>query len=137
MNLDLPGIFPGNRRAAVSLTYDYAFPEHLDLVIPQLESFDLRGTFYIPTRFVESSAWNTRPDDWKRAAQAGHEIANHTQYHPCGKQGRDWIKPNFSLEAYSLSRIERELIDASTDIHNVVGEGGPVSYAYTCSEDWV
>jgi sialate O-acetylesterase len=52
-------------------------------------------------------------------------------------KGRDWVKPNFSLEAYSLSRIERELIDASADIQNIVGDQGRISYAYTCCDDWV
>jgi peptidoglycan/xylan/chitin deacetylase (PgdA/CDA1 family) len=137
MNNDLPAIFPDNRRAAVSLTYDDALDQHLDLVMPQLESYDLRGTFYVPTR-TKNSAWITRPTDWKIAAERGkHEIANHTQYHPCGMKGRDWVKPNFSLEAYSLARIEQELVEASKDIAAVIGEQGPISYAYTCGDDWV
>jgi peptidoglycan/xylan/chitin deacetylase (PgdA/CDA1 family) len=132
----LPAIFPDNRRAAISLTYDDAIAQHLDLVMPQLESYKLRGTFYVPTR--TESTWIDRSNDWKIAAHRGrHEIANHTQYHPCPKQGNDWVKPNFSLEAYSLSRIEQEIIDASKDIAAVIGEQGPISFAYTCAADWV
>jgi peptidoglycan/xylan/chitin deacetylase (PgdA/CDA1 family) len=133
----LPATFPGNRRAAVSLTHDDAFAQHLDIAMPQLESFDLRGTFYIPTRASGGSCWHDRPADWNSAAARGHEIANHTQYHPCGMKGRDWVKPNFSLESYTLGRIERELLDATADIHVAVGERGPMSFAYTCCEDWV
>jgi peptidoglycan/xylan/chitin deacetylase (PgdA/CDA1 family) len=137
MTFQLPGFFPDNRRAAISLTYDDALDQHLDIAIPQLESFGLRGTFYIPTRMADS-AWITRPAEWKIAAERGHhEIGNHTQYHPCGMKGRDWVKPNFSLEAYSLARIEQELIHASRDIAAVVGEQPAVSYAYTCGDDWV
>jgi peptidoglycan/xylan/chitin deacetylase (PgdA/CDA1 family) len=136
--MTLPTLFPDNHPAAVSLTYDDALPQHLDLVMPQLESFGLRGTFYIPTQVTGNSAWTTRPAEWKTAAERGHhEIANHTQYHPCGMQGRSWVKPNFSLEAYSLSRIEHELIHASQDIAAVIGDQGAISYAYTCGDDWV
>ena len=136
--MSLPSFFPNNHRAAISLTYDDALPQHLDLVMPQLESFGLRGTFYIPTQSKGDSAWITRPQDWKTAVGRGrHEIANHTQYHPCGMHGRDWVKPNFSLEAYSLARIEDELIHASRDIAEVIGDQGAISYAYTCGDDWV
>jgi sialate O-acetylesterase len=133
----LPGVFPDDRRAAISLTYDDGLAEHLDLVIPQLESFGLRGTFYVPTRYVENSSWTSRSQEWASAARRGHEIANHTQYHPCGGEGRDWVKPNFRLEAYSPGRMESELIGASADIRATVGDQGPHSYAYTCGDDWV
>jgi len=136
--MSLPSFFPDKHPAAISLTYDDALPQHLDLVMPQLESFGLRGTFYIPTQLKGDSSWFTCPGDWKTAVQRGrHEIANHTQYHPCGMRGRDWVKPNFSLEAYSLSRIEDELVHASKDIVDVVGDQGAITYAYTCGDDWV
>src|SRR4051812_41802208 len=48
--LELGGVFPNGRHAAISFTYDGGLDRHLDEVIPQLESFDLRGTFYVPTR---------------------------------------------------------------------------------------
>jgi sialate O-acetylesterase len=102
----LPGIYPNGARGAVSLTYDDALAVHLDTAMPQLESFGLRGTFYIPTRASMADAWRERPADWRAAAERGHEIANHTQYHPCSIT-HDWVKPNFSLESYSLAAWSR------------------------------
>src|SRR3982751_5926104 len=97
--IDLPSIFPNECRGAVSLTYDDALDAHLDHAMPDLEAAELRGTFYIPTR--RENAWRTRPDEWKAAHGRGHEIANHTQYHPCSGK-HPWVLPNFRLEAYSL-----------------------------------
>jgi peptidoglycan/xylan/chitin deacetylase (PgdA/CDA1 family) len=132
----LPGLFPDGRRAALSLTYDDGAAQHLDVVMPDLEAVGLRGTFYVHTRQDPGSAWHTRRDEWRAAAGRGHEIGNHTQYHPCGKHF-DWIKPNFSLEAYGLGRMEAELVAASRDLDEAVGPSPMRSFAYTCGEEFV
>ena len=136
MTFAIPGIFANGARGAVSLTYDDALDAHLDVVIPQLESFGLRGTFYIPTRAPMAEAWRARPNDWRAAAARGHEIANHTQYHPCSI-AHDWVKPNFSLEAYSLARMEPELVGATNEIRKVTGVDRVPSFAYPCCEEFV
>jgi len=128
--IDLPSIFPNHCRGAVSLTYDDALDAHLDNAIPDLEAAGLRGTFYIPTR--QENAWQTRPDQWRAAHARGHEIANHTQYHPCSGK-HPWVKPNFRLEAYSLARMESELLGAAADLMPVIGAGA-TSFAYPCGE---
>lgn len=46
-------------------------------------------------------------------------------------------RPNFTLEAYNLARMEQELREASGDLAAVDGSGGPRSFAYTCCEDFV
>jgi sialate O-acetylesterase len=46
-------------------------------------------------------------------------------------------RPNFTLEAYNLARMEQELREASVDLAAVDGLRGPRSYAYTCCEDFV
>jgi peptidoglycan/xylan/chitin deacetylase (PgdA/CDA1 family) len=135
--MNLPSLFPERRRAAVSLTYDDGFAQHLDNAIPDLEAAGLRGTFYIPTGHgMTSSTWHTRSAEWKAVAERGHEIGNHTQHHPCSLSHK-WVKPNRSLEVYDLSRMEMELVAASRDIRAVVGENYHHTYAYTCGEDWV
>jgi peptidoglycan/xylan/chitin deacetylase (PgdA/CDA1 family) len=128
--MQLPPIFRNGCRGAVSLTYDDALDAHLDAAIPDLEAAELRGTFYIPTR--QNNAWQARPDEWKAAHARGHEIANHTQYHPCSGR-HPWVKPNFTLEAYSLARMESELLGASADLTSVLGTGR-TSFAYPCGE---
>src|SRR5688572_9331856 len=121
----LPGMFPGSARGAVTLAYDDALPQHLDIAIPDLEAANLRGTFYIGTRMGGSSCFESRPAEWRAAAERGHEIGNHTQYHPCSA---DWVKPNFRLEAYTISRMEGELVAANRDIAAVVGNDNPRSF---------
>jgi peptidoglycan/xylan/chitin deacetylase (PgdA/CDA1 family) len=67
------------KQCAVVLTYDDALNVHLDKVIPALDSLDLKGTFYL-SGF--SPSFRTRVKDWSVVAQSGHELGNHTLYHP-------------------------------------------------------
>ena len=69
-----------NKKAAVVLTYDDAVNQHLDNAIPVLDSLGLKATFYI-TGY--SSSIRERMNDWKKIAINGHELGNHTLYHPC------------------------------------------------------
>lgn len=129
-----PGIFPSGTRGAVTLAYDDALSEHLDNAISDLEAANLRGTFYVGTRVSAPSCFQTRSADWRAAAARGHELGNHTQYHPCSA---DWVKPNFRLEAYTIARMEGELVAANCDIAAVVGNDSARSFAYPCSQDFV
>src|SRR4030095_10806853 len=75
------------KKCAVVLTYDDAIDQHLDNAIPILDSLGLKATFYV-TAF--SSSMQKRLNDWKKLALKGHELGNHTLYHPCvGGQGRE------------------------------------------------
>lgn len=130
------GLFPRGCTGAVSFTYDDALDVHIDHAAPDLESHNLRGTFYIPTRQQPSGAWPRRPDEWRNLAIRGHEIANHTQHHPCGRHF-NWIKPGMALEDYDLVRMETELRAATDEIRNVCGPSSSRTFAYTCSEDYV
>jgi peptidoglycan-N-acetylglucosamine deacetylase len=128
--------FAGNKQAAVSFTYDDALDVHLDYAMPDLEAHGFRGTFFIPTRVPGLKAWAQRPGDWKAAAQRGHEIANHSQLHPCSNK-ESWVDPKRAVELYDLAKIEAELRAADDDIAAVVGTRGPRTYAYPCGIDWV
>src|SRR6185436_18883848 len=68
------------KKCAVVLTYDDAIDQHLDNAIPVLDSLGLKATFYV-TAF--SSSMQKRLNDWKKLATGGHELGNHTLYHPC------------------------------------------------------
>jgi len=131
-------IYPGGRRAAVSLTYDDGLTQHLDHVLPHLDAYGLRGTFYVPTRTANRRAWPARGRDWRRAVDRGHEVANHTVYHPCSmERHRSRVRPNFSLEAYSPDRFEHELTTAEAELAEGLGGAFAHTFAYTCGEDWV
>ncbi len=75
------------KKCAVVITYDDAIDQHLDNAIPVLDSLGLKATFYV-TAFSQSM--QTRMNDWKQLATKGHELGNHTLYHPCiGGKGRE------------------------------------------------
>lgn len=129
------GIFPGGRRGAVSLTYDDGLPEQLDHAIPDLDACGLRATFFIHTG-PRAPTIHSRADEWRAAFARGHEPGNHTVHHPCSGS-HPWVKPNFSLEAYSHERIESELLEANRAIDELMANTAPRSYAYTCGEVFV
>lgn len=73
-------VVPWNGRpGAVSLTFDDGDASHLDIGIPELDRRGLKGTFYVITSRLR------RPDEWKKAADDGHEIASHTASHRNGQ----------------------------------------------------
>lgn len=96
------------KKAAVALTYDDALNIQLDKVIPALDSFGFKGTFYL---IGSSPAFINRINDWRKAAAKGHELGNHTLFHPCyGKRpGREWVKPDYDLNSYTMERATNEI----------------------------
>lgn len=63
--------------AAVALTFDDAYEDHLDKAIPELNVRSMKGTFYL----VNNDWYKKRISDWAKAAQSGHEIGNHSRDH--------------------------------------------------------
>ena len=68
------------KQCAVVLTYDDAIDVDLDNAIPALDSAGLKGTFYL---IGSSPAVSRRIGQWRAAAKNGHELGNHTSFHPC------------------------------------------------------
>src|SRR4051812_41101319 len=84
------GVWPGSARCAVSLTYDGALPDHLELVRPTLNRMGMHGTFYVtPEGLLE------RLPEWQAAIQEGHEIGSHSLH---GVSAEDGSLPNWNLE---------------------------------------
>jgi len=120
-----------NHRAAVVLTYDDAIDQHLDNAIPVLDSLKLRATFYI---MGYSSSVKARLNEWRQLAVKGHELGNHTLYHPCvGGAGREWVKPDYDLSKYTVQRMIDE-----TRMNNLFLQAldGKITrtFAYTCGD---
>jgi peptidoglycan/xylan/chitin deacetylase (PgdA/CDA1 family) len=122
----------GQQKCTVVLTYDDALDGHLDKVIPALDSLGLPGTFYLT---ASSPAFTKRIAEWKKASVAGHELANHSLFHPClGNQpGRSWVVPEYDLNNYSVRRITDELRLANSYLEAVDGKKER-TYAYTCGD---
>lgn len=118
------------KKAAVVLTYDDALNVHLDNVIPALDSLSLKGTFYLT---ASSDAARNRIQDWRGAARKGHELGNHTLYHPCDASGpgMSWVKPEYDLSKYSLSRIQDEVRMCNAFLKSIDGRDKR-TFAFTC-----
>jgi sialate O-acetylesterase len=118
------------KKCAVVLTYDDALNVHLDNVIPALDSLSLKGTFYLT---ASSDAARNRIKDWHAAAANGHELGNHTIYHPCDATGpgMSWVKPERDMSKYSLSKMQDEIRTCNAYLKAIDGQDKR-TFAFTC-----
>jgi len=120
------------REAAVVLTYDDALDVHLDNVMPALDSTGLKATFYLT---VFSPAFTKRINEWKAVAAKGHELGNHTLFHPClgNLPGRSFVQPDYDLARYTIKRIQDEIRMTNTTLEALDGQKQR-SFAYPCGD---
>jgi sialate O-acetylesterase len=121
--------WPEGKKAAVCLTYDDGLDCHLDVAAPALDRHGIRGTFYVTGN---STSLNSRTVDWRALAARGHELGNHTLFHPCHGNTYDWVKPEYDLNSYTLERLMSELFTANSLLKAVDGREER-SFAYTCT----
>ena len=120
------------KRCAVCLTYDDALNVHLDHVVPVLDSLGFRATFYIPGFFA---TFRSRIREWQLVARNGHELGNHTLFHPCeGRSpGREWVKPSYDLSTYTMERMVDEIEMANAFLQSIDGRERR-TFAYPCGD---
>lgn len=119
------------KKCAVVITYDDAIDQHLDNAIPVLDSLGLKATFYV-TAFSQSM--QTRMNDWKKLVVNGHELANHTLYHPCiGGTGREWVKPEYDMRNYTVQRMIDETRMTNVFLRALDGKTKR-TFAFTCGD---
>ena len=119
------------KKAAIVITYDDAINEHLDNAIPVLDSLGIKATFYI-TAF--STSMQNRMADWKQLPESGHELGNHTLFHPCvGGPGRDWVSKQNDLRGFSVKRMENEVGMTNVFLHALDGKTKR-TFAFTCGD---
>jgi sialate O-acetylesterase len=123
--------WPSGQQCAVSLTYDDGLPVHYEHVAPTLERAGLRGTFYAVVR----SDLMHHPEKWRELAAKGHELGNHTLFHPCRRtQDRErWLEEAFDLRQYTPSRFRSEL-EVANLVLNLIDGQTERSYGNTCCE---
>jgi sialate O-acetylesterase len=121
-----------NHNCAVVLTYDDGLNVHLDKVIPALDARDFKATFYIP---CNAQSLDKRLTDWRKVSAKGHELGNHTIFHPCigGIKGREWVSADNDLSKYSINRIVEEIRVANSMLKAVDGKSKR-TFAYTCGD---
>jgi peptidoglycan/xylan/chitin deacetylase (PgdA/CDA1 family) len=127
--------WPKGARAAVVLTYDDGMDAQLDHAAPDLDSVGLKGTFYV---HLASPSLAKRLPEWRALGLRGHELANHAIFHPCLKTDpkggtRDWVRPEFALENYTVERIRDEAAAMNTMLWALDGERTR-TFAYNCTE---
>ncbi len=122
-------VWPNGAKAAVVFTYDDGLDGHLDVAVRQLDEFGFKGTFYCTGN---SPSLYNRMEDWRAIAQNGHELGNHTLFHPCDGNLNDWVKPEYDLNNYSVEQMLAELQTANTLLKAIDGKTER-TFAYTCA----
>ncbi len=120
------------KSCAVVLTYDDGLNVDLTNVIPALDSVGLKGTFYISDYF---DGLKDQIFKWRKAAGEGHELANHTVWHPCegGRPGREFVKPEVDLNNYTVARMVKE-IKTMNNILKAMDGKTERTFAYPCGD---
>ncbi len=121
-----------NKQCAVVLTYDDAIDIDLDNVLPELDSAGLKGTFYL---IGSSPVVKKRVTEWKAAAAEGHELGNHSLFHPCdgSRPGRGFVTPATDLSKYTVRRAVSE-IRANNDLLTSIDGKRIRTFAYPCGD---
>lgn len=122
-------IWPQDTVCAVSLSYDDSVPVHHQRVAPLLEEHGLRGTFYLSIHNLENA------EAWKVVAAQGHELGNHSLFHPCRREppgNYAWLAADYDLADYSPRRFRDELALANRVIDLLDG-GKPRTYGNNCT----
>lgn len=119
--------------ARISLTYDDTLECHRKFVAPAMRDRGLTGTFYVSP----VSDLFDYVDQWQRIAEQGHELGNHTCFHPCrGNAQRTWVRPEYDLKTYNLARWSDEVELANRVLH-LIDRQNVRTYGNTCHETMV
>jgi peptidoglycan-N-acetylglucosamine deacetylase len=124
------------KKAIICLTYDDALESQLKIVVPQLDSAGLKATFFLTSIQGSSSSEKIGQSPeavlgWVNAAKHGHELANHTLFHPCPEK-LGWDKA-VALDSYTVDRIVQE-IETQTTLLSLLDPGRKLrSYAFPCN----
>lgn len=113
--------WPNGTKAAVSLGYDDALNSQLDNVIPTLDKYRVKGTFYLT---LSNESVNNRMSEWRQAAINGHELANHTLFHQCSRKapGREWVTEDQDLDKITVTQLAAQIRVGNTLLHAIDGK---------------
>jgi peptidoglycan/xylan/chitin deacetylase (PgdA/CDA1 family) len=124
------------KRAIICLTYDDGLETQLTNVIPELDSFDFKATFFLNS--IQGSSQSViigqTPEavlGWTNAAKNGHELANHTLFHACPEK-IGWDK-TVAIENYSVHRIITEIKTESAILALLDPQRKERAFAFPCN----
>ena len=99
--------WPHGAKAAIVLTYDDALASQLANAVPALDAAGLTATFFL------SGVKQVDVPRWRAVAARGHELANHTIFHPCTAATYP-ADPRYTLEAYTPASLLKEIDQQNT-----------------------
>ncbi len=113
--------WPNDERIAVSLSYDDALASQLDHALPGLNRHGFRASFYI---LPNSPVVSERLEEWRALARDGHELGNHSIFHPCRATlpGREWVAAHKDLDRYTAEQMKEEISTANTILYAIDGK---------------
>ncbi|MDJ1482470.1 polysaccharide deacetylase family protein [Cytophagaceae bacterium YF14B1] len=121
-------------KAIICLTYDDGLASHLSVAVPQLDSAGLKATFFLNSIAGSSDVIgqaSVAVVGWQRAAQKGHELGNHTLFHPCPEK-LGWEK-QVAIEQYTLKRILEEVTLSNALLSLLDNKKTKRTFAYPCN----
>lgn len=123
--------WPDGKKAAIVLTYDDGLKSQRDIVMPQLEAKGFRGTFFLYGQVVKDSD----VPEWREAARRGHELGNHSLFHPCLAGTVETSSSSLcrSLECYSVKDMLTEIGMMNSFLYAIDGKKEH-AYAYPCGQ---
>lgn len=125
-------------KAIICLTYDDGLPSHLSTVVPQLDSVNLKGTFFLNAIQGASNVIGQASPavtGWHNAALNKHELANHTLFHPCPEKF-GWLK-NVAIEGYTVDRIIKEIQTENALLTLLDGKTALRAFAFPCNNVFI
>jgi peptidoglycan/xylan/chitin deacetylase (PgdA/CDA1 family) len=115
------------KKAAIVLTYEDALRAQLDFAMPQLDAARLHGTFFLDGDIT--------PDDmlrWRAAATRGHELGNHSLFHPCPRAMLP-DRRNYLTDNYDPARMVEEIAAMNNVLFGIDGRRTR-TYSVPCSQ---
>jgi len=122
-----PMTWPGGHHAAIVLTYDDALRSQLDNAVPVLDAAGLKATFFLSGTFRQEDV-----DRWRAVARSGHELGNHSVFHPCAKGSFD-MPVQYNNENYSVPTMLKEIGAMNTTLYAIDGRKEH-TYATPCGQ---
>ena len=122
--------WPEGKRAAIVLTYDDALRSQLDFVIPQLDAAKIKGTFFLDGDLTPADMRR-----WRAAAANGHELGNHSLFHPCPRAMLP-DRTNYLTDNYDVARMLEEIAAMNNVLFGIDGRTSR-TYSVPCSQTLV
>lgn len=119
--------WPPGKTSAIVLTYDDALASQLDVAVLQLNAKHFKGTFFLDGDITEAEKRR-----WRQAQRAGHELGNHSYFHPCPR-ALSPDRPKYHTEDYDVPRMLAE-IKSMNDILISIDGDKKRSYGVPCSQ---